>query len=191
MSHTASEAGQSTPELPFESPRRSFLTQALAVIFGLVTGLVPVAVGVATFLNPLRKAKKGGSGDGFIKVTELESLPYNVPQLVNIIADRHDAWNYYPKEPIGSVYITKTGPQEVQVFNTTCPHAGCAVDYQAEKNCFFCPCHNSKFALDGKRDATSPSARDLDTLELRVDDKGDVWVKYQDFQPGHPGKDVV
>ena len=31
-----------------------------------------------------------------------------------------------------------------------CPHAGCMVDYEKESNEFVCPCHQSKFNIDGE-----------------------------------------
>ena len=32
-------------------------------------------------------------------------------------------------------------------FNLKCPHLGCAIDYRKQSNDYFCPCHNSLFAL--------------------------------------------
>jgi hypothetical protein len=37
------------------------------------------------------------------------------------------------------------------------------------------------------RDPKSPSARDLDSLPVKID-KGAVWVKYQDFKAGDKEK---
>ena len=53
-----------------------------------------------------------------------------------------------------------------------------------QKKIFVCPCHNARFDLSGKRlDATSPSPRDLDTLEMEI--RGDeIWVKFQNFRTG-------
>lgn len=31
-----------------------------------------------------------------------------------------------------------------------CPHAGCNVNYNKLNNEFVCPCHNSRFNIDGK-----------------------------------------
>ena len=38
----------------------------------------------------------------------------------------------------------------VQAFNVVCPHAGCFVRFNAERNQYVCPCHNSAFELDGQ-----------------------------------------
>lgn len=173
-------------------PRRNFFAQLAAVVIGGVAGLVPMAVGLATFINPLRKTVKaklqptGSDPDGFYQVATLDSLSAT-PQAFKIIADRKDAWNTFPKDAIGSVYLTRIGENEVRAFNVTCPHAGCAVDWRATKQAYHCPCHNSSFEADGKRDPKSPSARDLDSLEVRVED-GVVFVKYQDFKTGEKEK---
>src|SRR5579872_543463 len=148
-------------------PRRGFVKQVLAIAIGGLMGLVPAAVGLATFLNPLRRSVKaklqpsGSDADGFYKVATLDSLS-ETPQAFKIIADRKDAFNTFPKEAIGAVFLSRVGSHDVRAFNVTCPHAGCSVDYRPAKNAYHCPCHNSQFALDGQRDPKSPSPRDLD-----------------------------
>jgi Rieske Fe-S protein len=169
-------------------PRRNFFVQFLAVVIGGVVGLVPVIVGVATFLNPLRKTVKekqratGSDDQGFYKVVPLTALT-QTPQALKIIADRKDAWNTFPKEAIGAIYLQRVGEKEVRAFNAVCPHAGCIVDYRPKSSQYQCPCHDSSFAEDGTRDPKSPSARDLDKLETRVVD-GIVCVKFQNFKAG-------
>lgn len=194
--HPSETSSGPTASVPasLDNPRRGFLKKAAAVVIGGVVGLVPALAGLATFLNPLRpsvKSKQRPAGfrdDGFCKVAPFDSLPDGVPQAFQIIADRHDAWNTYPQEPIGAVYLCKRSADKVQAFNVTCPHAGCAVDYKAEKKAYHCPCHNSSFTLDGVRDEKSPSPRDLDSLECEIGDDGQVWVKYEDFKTGDKHK---
>jgi Rieske Fe-S protein len=193
---SASESGSSVPDflaVPPE-PRRGFVKQFLAFVIGGLVGVVPAAVGLATFLNPLRtsvRAKQqpdGADADGYYKVAPLSALSAT-PQALQIIANRKDAWNTYPKEAIGAVYLQRVG-QEVRAFNAQCPHAGCFVDWQSGKKAYRCPCHNSSFAADGKRDPQSPSARDLDELATKIED-GVVCVKFQNFKAGDKEKKVV
>ena len=191
---TPSEPGHSVPEflaVPPE-PRRGFVKQFLAVVIGGLVGLAPAAVGLATFLNPLRKSVKekqqpdGADADGYYKVAPLGALS-ETPQALQIIANRKDAWNTYPKEAIGAVYLQRVGQDGVRAFNAACPHAGCFVDWQSAKHAYRCPCHNSTFAPDGTRDPQSPSARDLDELATRIED-GVVFVKFQNFKAGDKEK---
>lgn len=37
-----------------------------------------------------------------------------------------------------------------KTLSRRCPHAGCMVDYEKETNEFVCPCHQSKFNIDGE-----------------------------------------
>ncbi len=190
------DAGRPGPDLfsPVE-PRRGFVAQLTAIVIGGLVGVVPAAVGLATFLNPLRKSAKekqrpsGSDADGYYRVTTLDSLS-EIPQAFKIIADRKDAWNTFPKDAIGAVFLSRVENGKVRAFNVTCPHAGCAVDYKPAKQAYHCPCHNSSFAADGERDPKSPSARDLDSLLVKMVD-GAVWVKYQDFKTGDKEKKLA
>ena len=190
---SAPDSGRPEPDVfsPVE-PRRGFITQLTAVVVGGLVGVFPAAVGLATFLNPLRKSAKekqsptGSDAEGYYRVTTLDSLSA-VPQAYKIIADRKDAWNTFPKDAIGAVFLSRVGSGDVRAFNVTCPHAGCAVDFKAAKQVYHCPCHNSSFSAEGQRDPKSPSARDLDSLPVKIVD-GAVWVKYQDFKTGEKEK---
>ena len=53
--------------------------------------------------------------------------------------------------------------------NRRCPHLGCNVIWQSEKNQFVCPCHASSFDNYGNYE-TSPVPRPLDTLEIKIED---------------------
>jgi Rieske Fe-S protein len=93
-----------------------------------------------------------------------------------------DAWTTYKDIPVGAVYLTRK-QDEVIAFNLKCPHLGCAIDFRKQTNDYFCPCHNSSFALDGSvTTENSPSPRPMDTMETKVE-KGQVWIRFQQFRP--------
>jgi len=172
------------------SRRRSFLGQAAALLFGGVALLAPALTGIAAFLNPLRQ--KGQSGQ-FMRLASLDALPDDgTPRKVPVIADRTDAWNRFPAEPIGAVFLRNI-KGNLTALQVICPHAGCSINYEsgAQGGKFFCPCHTANFDLEGKRaDAVSPSPRDMDALEveLRGEKKNEVWVKFQTFGTGTANK---
>lgn len=191
------ESNQGQPEIgagivSAQQPRRSFMTKLWAVIGGGIVALFPVIPGIIVFSDPLRKrrhpAREGGTNvdpDGFVQVAALKTLPDDgTPQVFRVIADRFDAWNYFPNEPVGAVYLRKLKDNEIAAFNMFCPHAGCAVDFDAGKNEYHCPCHNSSFTVDGQRSKNSPSARDLDSLQVDVRNGSEIWVKFQNFRTG-------
>jgi menaquinol-cytochrome c reductase iron-sulfur subunit len=169
------------PPLP---QRRDFLTRALTIIVGGIITLFPFAAGLAVFVDPLRR--KGKKGE-FVPVAELDEVPADgVPRQFKVAADQSDAWNFYPNEPLGAVYLRRVADADKpEAVTATCPHLGCFVDFYPAAGTYKCPCHDSSFEADGKRinPETCPAARDLDSLEVEVRD-GTVWVEFQKFKPG-------
>ena len=173
-------------EMP-PTDRRGFFKKALAVVIGAVIGLVPALAGLMVLLDPVRRKAVAGAA---VKVTTLEALPNDgVPRKFSVLANLADAWNKYPNVPIGAVYLRRTDGDKVEALNVVCPHAGCFVDFSAERGNFLCPCHHSSFKVDGQiDDPSSPSPRGLDTLTVEVRDGGEVWVTFQNFEAGRPDK---
>ena len=169
-------------------PRRGFMASLVAVLAGGIAGLAPMAAGVAFFLDPILRKKKGDAG-GFLRAANLAELPVDgTPLQFTLRADIKDAWTMYRNRVLGSVYLRLINGQ-VLAFNDTCPHLGCKVNYQAANLRFFCPCHQSAFDLNGKKTNETPP-RDMDDLEVEIRD-GAVWVKYQNFRTTVAKKEVV
>lgn len=53
----------------------------------------------------------------------------------------------------------------VAAIYKVCTHLGCIYDWNAANNRFECPCHGSKYRLDGRR-VESPAPRTLDRFKL-------------------------
>lgn len=163
--------------------RRGFIAKVTATVVGGISLLVPAVTALVAYLNPIRQKSPGGE---FFRLTALAALPEDgTPRRFSVITDRVDAWNRYPREPIGAVWLRRTGQKDnpIAAFQVVCPHAGCIIglDTTSEGMRFFCPCHVAGFDLDGRRtDRPSPSPRDMDALEVDVR-SGDVWVKFENF----------
>lgn len=169
-----------------ESPqpdRRAFLSKASAVVIGGSLVVAPVVAGLCVFLDPLRRKSEIGAS---VLVANLNSLPEDgEPRKFSVLATRIDAWNRTPNVPIGAVYLQRLKDNKVRALNVVCPHAGCFVDYRSANSNYFCPCHNSSFALDGKvLDPKSPSPRGLDELPVEIRNGTEVWVTFQNFRAG-------
>jgi len=85
----------------------------------------------------------------------------------------------------------------LQVFQSSCPHLGCSVDYQSDsanpEGVFLCPCHNSSFDVSGNKidlpGQKNPSRRGMDPLEFdqaRLDRDREVWIRFVNFETGVP-----
>jgi menaquinol-cytochrome c reductase iron-sulfur subunit len=173
---------------PSGDDRRGFFAKLWAVCFGGAAIGLPSLAGLAAFLSPMRERSKTGQR---VRLTPLDGLPDDgTPVQFPVIAERSDAWNNFGNQPIGAVFLRKTGPAKVAAFQVVCPHAGCFITYDAGAKKFYCPCHQGSFDLEGKRmDKSSPSPRDLDTLEVEIKDSA-VFVKFENFRTGTTEKVV-
>jgi menaquinol-cytochrome c reductase iron-sulfur subunit len=176
-----------------ESPRRNFMAEFFAVAIGGLVGLVPVVTGMLFFLDPLLRKKpqqEPGSGgvvkdeEGYILLdVTVDDLPADgTPQRFTVRDDIVDAWNKFPNQPIGSVWLRRisSATPPVIAFNTICPHLGCSVDHRPAEGDFYCPCHTSAFTLDGTPTNDIPP-RAMDDLHVKVTGS-QVWLKYQAFR---------
>jgi quinol---cytochrome c reductase iron-sulfur subunit, bacillus type len=177
----------SSQNIEGQADRRGFLKKSLAIVIGSIVGLVPAVAGLMVLIDPLRRKTAAG---GAIKVTTLDALPADgVPHKFPVLSDKTDAWNKFTDVPVGAVYLRRTSDGKVEALNVVCPHAGCFVDALPDSEGFLCPCHLSRFTVEGKiADPRSPSPRPLDTLPVEVAKDGAVWVKFQNFQAGRPDK---
>jgi cytochrome b6-f complex iron-sulfur subunit len=73
----------------------------------------------------------------------------------------------------GPVILRKTGAQLI-ALSARCPHLGCHIE-RVEGDSLICPCHGSKFSLQGKR-LLGPSQKDLPRLPIRQEDGGATIV---------------
>ncbi len=171
------------PEPSGGDSRRGFLAKLATMVCGGLATLTPVAAGVWSFLDPLRRKVATAT---FLPVADLAAIPDDgVPRQFAVIAERVDAWTGFPREPIGAVYLRRQkGSQDVEALTATCPHAGCFIDLEPGARSFRCPCHNSSFTLDGGIVEPSPSPRPMDSLECRVSEHGEVAVKWETYRAG-------
>jgi menaquinol-cytochrome c reductase iron-sulfur subunit len=111
-----------------------------------------------------------------------------MPREFAVVADVSDAWTHAPGQRIGAVFLTRSSkdPNEVTAFTATCPHLGCAVEFDTAKKEYECPCHKSGFAIDGQK-LFGPSRRGLDPLSVKLADKSgvkEILVKFERFKGG-------
>jgi menaquinol-cytochrome c reductase iron-sulfur subunit len=163
-----------------EPPRRGFLKTATVLIGGAIGAVL--AVPIIRYVGfPVGKRTVVG-GDVPVPVADEAAVKPGAPPLrVQVRApEQRDAWSKVIDVPLGAAWLLRTQDGQVKALSATCPHLGCAVDYDPAAKQFRCPCHTSAFSPDGKR-ISGPAKRDMDSLECSLD-AGKVLVKFEHFK---------
>lgn len=154
-------------------------------LLGVGLAAIPAAPALGYLVHPLKNS--GGGGGGFVPVGKRGGFGAT-PVRVDLHADRVDAWSRETDVKLGSCWVVER-EGKLTAYSTTCPHLGCAVDYDEAAQKFKCPCHRSAFGLDGKVEE-GPSPRAMDTLEVE-DQGGLVAIRFQRFKTGVAAKEPV
>ena len=108
---------------------------------------------------------------------EVNGQPYNYPDgrfwLVNL-----DTTNAQGEERMWKSEDESNHIKGVAAIYKVCTHLGCIYAWTPSNNRFECPCHGSKYRLDGRR-IESPAPRSLDRfkLEALAEDKSTVLAE--------------
>lgn len=168
-------------EIPDADPgRRRFLKIATCAIGGGL-GAVVVVPAARYLLHPVGEDTVV-TGAEPIDVIGLDELAVGAPPVRVALVARaiRDAWSAVTDVPLGAVWLSRPAADTVVALSSICPHLGCAVGLRADGGAFECPCHESSFTVEGRREA-GPAERDLDPLPVEVKD-GRVlvtWIRYR------------
>lgn len=152
-----------------DTSRRSFLLLVPLGIFASIAGAA------FRFLRP----RIAAATDRWLDVAPLSELAGSQPLSRKIVAEHIAGWATTTEEHNVFVLPAKSN----QVLSAICPHEGCEVMWEQQRNQFACPCHESYFSADGAR-LSGPAPRGLDQLPTRVQD-GKLQVQYG--LPQEPG----
>lgn len=170
-------------ELPNpETGRRRFL----ALVCGTFAGLMGLALGlpiVGAIVGPsFRRARSR-----WARAAAVAELPIGQPVSLRYTDREKDA--YLVETVQRDVWALRHAGGEVTVFSPVCPHLGCRYAWKPAEQQFFCACHRSAFAPDG-RVLSGPSPRPLDTLPAEIRD-GALLVEWESFVLGVAEKKAI
>jgi cytochrome b6-f complex iron-sulfur subunit len=77
-------------------------------------------------------------------------------------------------DPKTGIYIVH-GPEGFYALSAVCTHLGRLTVWAPEQNLIACPCHGSKFNLEGVK-TDGPAPRPLPWLRVWISDEGDLMV---------------
>jgi menaquinol-cytochrome c reductase iron-sulfur subunit len=168
--------------------RRSFL-KALNLAIGGALAAGFAVPGIGYLLFPVRRRIVDGPRD-LVRVADAASVGA-APVRVEITTPvQRDAWARVENVRLGAAWLVRDGEGQIHALSTTCPHLGCAIDFDEKARSFRCPCHTSGFALTGER-LMGPSKRGMDPLETQVTGDGSVLVRFQRFKLDVPEREEV
>lgn len=78
-------------------------------------------------------------------------------------------------EDLEVIVVRNLETDQIVALNSVCPHAGCNVKWEDEDKNLKCPCHDSKFAVDGKL-LKGPAREGLAVYEVK-EEKESILVK--------------
>jgi Rieske Fe-S protein len=137
------------------------------VLIGAGLGLVATVLAACTTYGK----KPEASGDTATTTKPPPTTGGTAPELTNVVAKTADV-------PVGSgvivdeIVVTQPSAGEFKGFSAICTHQGCVVSKVADGT-IDCPCHGSKFNLDGSV-ANGPATKPLEPAAVTV--QGDSIV---------------
>jgi len=79
-------------------------------------------------------------------------------------------------DPEGNEILIMRNESGLRAFNSVCPHLGCRVSWENDKNEFFCPCHKGIFNSKGVAISGPPADahQSLKKVSVEVDEKSQM-----------------
>ncbi|MEA2017815.1 MAG: ubiquinol-cytochrome c reductase iron-sulfur subunit [Campylobacterota bacterium] len=68
-----------------------------------------------------------------------------------------------------NIFIYKKD-KNIDIYDAHCTHMGCILNFDNQEKQFNCPCHKSRFDIDGTR-LRGPAKRDLDKIAFKIKNK--------------------
>jgi menaquinol-cytochrome c reductase iron-sulfur subunit len=173
---------------PAPPTRRGFLGTLTVLLGSAIAALGAVPV-LGSLLSPLRTTPKQGGADAPIPVGNVADFPVGVPRRVELVRSVTDAWSRSEATTVGAAWVTRQADGTFTALSTICPHLGCGVNMDKQRNLYGCPCHTSAFSLEGKR-MEGPAPRGMDPLNVELRGQA-VLIHYKRFKQGLPDREEV
>ena len=140
--------------------RRSVLVGGIYAMWGAIAGALGVPSIVYLFFPP-----KTPKADPWVEAGDVSALAGGRPAELVFRRNRTDGWKITSQK--ATAWAVRGPDGQVKAFGPQCTHLGCAYHWDDTRSEFVCPCHNSRFGLDGKVLA-GPAPRPLDRYETKI-----------------------
>jgi len=142
--------------------RRSFYSTIISGLGSAIAAALALPAGI--YLLVAGPTKNRGN---FVEAAQLTQLQVGKPQEVTFERTRVDGWRTLKEKVIA--WVVRTGDNTVVAYSPQCTHLGCAYHFEESSDQFVCPCHESRFTIDG-RVIAGPASRPLDRYAVKVED---------------------
>jgi Rieske Fe-S protein len=142
--------------------RREFMSKAIWAVGGLISAAVAIPA-VAYIVGPA--LKKVGQ-QNWVQLGSTAKVELGTPTLFRATVRRQSGW-IVDEERLTVYALTDDGRDFVAMSNV-CTHLGCRVRWIADRQQFYCPCHDGVFDKEGNV-VSGPPPRPLDRYETRVE----------------------
>jgi cytochrome b6-f complex iron-sulfur subunit len=151
-----------------ETGRRRFFARLVTSIHLAIGGTLGVLLGGAAVSSAF-----GSRQQSWLPASSLGDLPPGVPTPVVVGVTRRDGYTQVIDQR--TIFLVRTGAQEVTALDSTCTHLGCRVSWDRNREELRCPCHGGVYHPTGAVKAGPPPAP-LARIATRVD-AGQVLVQ--------------
>jgi menaquinol-cytochrome c reductase iron-sulfur subunit len=141
--------------------RRNFLVMSIYGLGAFIGAALAVPAAVYLLWPPRPKKEME-----WVEAGSLTPLQPKVPEEMTFRRNRADGWKITSEK--ATAWVVKMSQKDVIAFVPQCPHLGCAYHWEVQNQEFLCPCHASRFSLEGDV-ISGPSPRPLDRYEVKVD----------------------
>ena len=140
--------------------RRTVLLGAVYAMWGGIAAALGVPAFVYLFFPP-----KTPKADPWVEAGDVAGLTGDRPVEMVFRRNRTDGWKLTSQK--ATAWAVRGPDGQATAFGPQCTHLGCAYHWDDARREFVCPCHNSRFGLDGKV-LTGPAPRPLDRYETKI-----------------------
>jgi Rieske Fe-S protein len=151
-----------------EVTRRHFL----GAVTWAIGGILGVGFGVPAILYLLGPALRREEAQGWIPLAATNKVELGTPTLFRTRIQHQTGW--ITQEEEHSVYVLTENGRDFVAMSNICTHLGCRVRWIAEREQFYCPCHNGVFDREGNV-VSGPPPRPLDRYETKVEE-GQLFI---------------
>ena len=150
---------------PTELPRRGFLATLSGLTLAAGLTALAGAAGLWSFVTArlLVPNTHSGPADHF-KAGHVQDYR---PEMVET--------RYQPTHGVWIVCTRHGDRRQIVALSTTCTHLGCITLWQSSQLKFQCPCHGSRYSIDGIN-LEGPAPRPLERYAIRLADDGQIEV---------------